>query len=449
MSDIIFIQADHYEESDLFLDLNQFWRNGMYEVYALYMMCALIQPMLRIMTLAFVQSAFYEGMGVKWYPRPGVDYETSCDEEQLLPWLSYKKRTLFTLPGRMKFATKALAFLEHSIRLSSAQSCVNSMMIYNFTTKTSNGGTTSSNGNSYVLDTWPEIRAGFIAVNLFNIAGIASLVLIRWELNRWIRWYKIKSSKECLAITSQYNLLDQDGDQIIDTDNGSSFPTETLLQRETSNELIEMSIRDDNVHRDKFSSRMQIFWYFAATGSVISWAVAASGTNIFYFHHATCPAPDGLFSYSRHDSIYGFLYNQLSYTFESIFFFQITNFLLIVIICFAIPTMTMFLCIAIEVGSRYEYLATVRLRKVVCALQYLRLCVGSESFLFALIFFYLEIGRISEKYKRVDVGEVQLYMTTQPEIVWGTVFLILWMVCLWVLNDLTLIKYKRYTLHTG
>mmetsp|Transcript_6780 Transcript_6780/g.9932 ORF Transcript_6780/g.9932 Transcript_6780/m.9932 type:complete len:542 (-) Transcript_6780:50-1675(-) len=443
--------VDYYEENDLFMYLDQFSQSGLYEVYAMYVIGTLIQPMLRVMAFAFVQYAFYEGMGVKWHPRPGVDYATSCDEKKLLPWLGYHKRTLSSIPGRMKFATGTLDFLEHSIRLSSAQSCVNALMTYNFTTKTSNGGTTSSNGNSYFVDTWPEIRAGFIAVNVFNIAGLAGLVLMRWELNRWIRWYKRKNSNTSSHVTSQFfNISGKDGSHIADAGNGETLFTEPLLQRDASNGYVEESPQDvDNgreTHHDKVSSWIQTLWYIAAAGSVISWSVVASGAKIFDFHHTTEPFPGDSFPYSRDDSIYDFLYYQLSYTHESLFFFQIMSFSLIVIVCFVIPTLTMYLCLAIELSSRYDYLDTLMFRELVCTLQYLRLCVGSESFLFAMIFFYLEIERISKNFKSIDFEDTQLFMTTDPEIVWATGFFISWMVFLWALNDLTLTKYKWHTL---
>ena len=65
---------------------------------------------------------------------------------------------------------------------------------------------------------------------------------------------------------------------------------------------------------------------------------------------------------------------------------------------------------------------------LVCSLQYLRLCCGSESFLFVYIILYFDIERITEAMVSFMVFNVEVYMGVKFTLIPGTWFMITWMV---------------------
>jgi len=412
-----------------------------FELNALFIFGAVIQPIVKVVSFSLVQKFFYEGTSVKWYPRDDVDYAKSCDEKSLLPWLRDDVQASFrTLPGQLKLAHMAVDFLERNVRFSFAQTCLNALTVYALTTKT-----TEHDNEDVKFQLWAEMEWGYIAVDLFNIIAAANTVMIRWEMNRWIRWYR----RETVArsrYTAQVMASRVRNNQVASTaevDETDSL-TKPLIQSEMPCS-VEQNVDDDDEMID-LHPKLQIFWYLAAAGCVVSIAPLICGIDIFETEYRTYPiSEDKTLSFVyRSDSLYSFLRSQYFYIYESWFAFRAIQFIAIVVVCFIIPFVLTILCLVIEM--RKDRMSDERMRFLVCTLQYLRLLCGSESFVAAFIVFYFEIERMTEGLIYFMLFDLKFYLVVKFNLVPGTWFMMTWMICLYGLHTLTFRKYRRYTL---
>ena len=107
---------------------------------------------------------------------------------------------------------------------------MNGMIIYALTTKTSDFDTDDVAG----IHNWIQTEWGFIAMNLFNMVAAANIIMIRWEMNRWIRWYKRKTA---FAQSRHSTMNAPESNPLAASENATSSLTKPLIQSGVSKSI--------------------------------------------------------------------------------------------------------------------------------------------------------------------------------------------------------------------
>ena len=400
---------------------------GLYELTVIVVFGTIIQPVVKISAYAIMQLFFYEGIGVHWYPRNDVDHANSCEESQLLPWLRNDvQRSFTTLPGRMKIASQIAVLLERSMRFVFVQTAVNAFVISIFTTKT------SASDDTVALWIRPEILWGYISINLFNITSAASVMMIRWEMNRWIRWYKRKTVAVQASSTQQtypppLRVSDNNNPaQCAIGEDGITALMKPLMQTEILDHATETEDCGEDQQVEGNDSLQLIIWYLAAAGCIVSWIAVISGVDIFELEYKVMPIPGERSPWGRKMSVYELTQDQYMYTYESLFVFRVIQFISVTIICFVVPSVIVVLCLVIE--TRKKHLDVSWMRTLVCSLQYLRFWNGSESLLVGFIIIYFESTRLFEGIVKYDIAGENYYVSAKYIMLPGTWFFITFLV---------------------
>ena len=391
---------------------------GLYELIVIVVFGSIVLPFYRVSLYGLMQIMFYEGIGVSWYSRNDVNYQTSCEESELLPWMREDVKASFkSLPGRMKIATMMASTLENLMRFAFVQTCVNAFAITIFTTQT------SENDETVSLNLRPEIMWGYVSVSLFSIVSAASVLVVRWEMNRWIRWYKRKTVVAGEASSRSVEPFDSTEGSHIEVavvEDSITSLMEPLIQSEPLTVAEEVGNRNEDRQVESICSVQQILWYLAAAGCIVSWIAVVSGIDIFKLEYKSIPVPGEEYHWSRYSSVYDFTQDQYLYTYESPFAFRTIQFIAITVICFLIPSAIMMLCFVIEM--RRDHLNNLWTRTLVCALQYFRFYNGGESILASFFVMYYEATRVMEGLVKIDIAGENFYLTAKFVLVPGTWF---------------------------
>ena len=351
---------------------------------------------------------------MSWYPRNDLNYQESCGESMLLLWLRDDVRaSFFSLPGRMKIATMMVNALGRLMWFGFIQACVNAFAFWAATTKL------SENDESMTLMLWNDIQFGFIATDIFNLQFAAGVLIIRWEMNRWICWYKMKT----VAVQASSRLSECGHIEVVVVEDGMTSLMEPLIQSEAMHSAEEgAGNRSEGQQVKSFCSVQQVSWYLAAVGCIVSWIAVVSRIEIYKMEYAAFPIPGELFSCNRSASVYDFVYDQYLYSYDSIVMYSVVQMFTVALVCFLIPSAIMIMMICLVIEMRKDHIGKLRTRKLVCALQYLRCYNGGESILFAFIVMYFEITRIFEKLVTYEVDGETYYITAKFIFVPGTWF---------------------------
>jgi len=278
--------------------------------------------------------------------------------------------------------------------------------------------------------------------------------LLRWQLNNWMRWFKQRHKGYA------HNASPTEGVTSEATEGTTDAPTSLanpLLQQKESESDIDfhqqrnrrrrMSVLFQHRHHLRFSETKQYAWYTAALGASISWFVIVCGVNIFDVDYTGSKTVN--FQHTHREETYAsFVIDQFAYDGHSSFIYRFFLFLAFVMMGFILPTISMFLCFAIEACK--DYSEQPWFRDLVNTLQYMYPFSGHEPLLLGFLVFYLEFERIVDHV--INQGnppcespnEACVYVT--PTFTVGAGFFMSWAMCLISLYFLTKEKYFKFTL---
>ena len=478
--------------SDLWAIIDVYKDSGAYEIVILVYIFGVVIPMIRVITNTFILIMHYNALKdeiwlgsdyckKKW---KDVDYRTECDLYKLMPWMSHGTATsdhsnttnvenenashieinshscdcgrsrsnnmptlqdLKTVEGRMKWSTYCLQFMTYFTKVAFAQSMLCCLLLC-----------TLSLEFFYVKEDGSIIEGTLSTVTFFGYfmyvtmlyTGFASVLILLFQETRWIRSYKHKMA--LFQAQSQVDVKGDDDDSVTLTLQNSNLTlasqSERLIEGELSESLMEPLISGQNNLESSSSNiklgRKDIPILVFMMLSFVCWIFLSCNTAVIKLEYSgtwTEHVRDE--DMVRELSLFELVGQGYAYAEKTVSPLREILFINIALLSYVLPTLLMFMCIAIM--SLRHFQKEEWYRKLIFTAKCFFICSCHEPAAFSLLFFTLEVSNIVDgMVNSTDGCSEDACLLTDSSLKIGTYMFLTWSVALTISYRLLCARYS-------